>query len=101
MSFVIKCVGHEGIIRATNTALPEEHLGKYLERYDPEYLNGNGLAVWTDDLSKALRFTDALEAFILYRTVPKAKKKRLDGKPNRPLTAYSVELVEVTVAVIP
>lgn len=72
-------------------SLPPEQ-GSYLESYDPEYAGGMGVATWTTDPAKALTFSTVAEAAALYLSVPKARPRRGDGRPNRPLTAYTVEI---------
>lgn len=73
--------------------------GQYLYRYDPEYANGAGDAVTTDDPTKAARFANAGDAFECWRSVPRSLPQRPDGKPNRPLTAFTIEVVEYDRAV--
>jgi hypothetical protein len=70
------------------------HNGEYLEFYDPEAFDGRGSILWTEDKSKAMQFT--IEgAFELYNAVPRCHPIRLtDGKPNKPLTAYTIRIEE-------
>lgn len=70
------------------------HNGKYLERYDPEGENGMGTFAWTADKSKAMAFGDVMDIFKLYQTVPQCRPFRDDGKPNKPLTSFNIEIVE-------
>ena len=65
-------------------------VGSYLQDYDPEYAGGRGQANWTTDPAKALIFNTGAEAVALYMSVPKTRPLRPDGKPNRPLTTYTV-----------
>lgn len=51
---------------------------------------GRGNAKWTLDLEKALRFPSVAKAFEFYRRRSATVPTRDDGKPNRPLTAYTV-----------
>jgi hypothetical protein len=83
---VIRCMGH-----ATGDIQDE---GKYLESYDPEAHDGRGEVKWTEDKSKAMQLT--IEgAYDLYNTVPSNHPIRLtDGKPNKPLTAYHIQIEE-------
>ena len=64
--------------------------GQYLQSYDPEAYDGRGDWVWTADRAKAHVYPDFLAAFGAWREVPKARPKRPDGRPNRPLTSFSV-----------
>lgn len=66
-------------------------LGAFLEFSDPDARNGLGEDRWTRDLAKAKRFDafkDAMNCWMAQSTV---RPFRDDGKPNRPLTAYSVQ----------
>lgn len=65
-------------------------VGCYLASFDPEAHDGNGEARWTPDLANALTFASADEAMACYLSVPRNRPARLDGKPNRPLTRFSV-----------
>lgn len=80
----------------------EDDDGLYLAAYDPDWRpDGNpvpflsGLARWTDDIAEAMTFETTEEAFDLYLTQSTAVPRRADGRPNRPLTAYSILVEEV------
>lgn len=80
---VIRCLG-----LANGTPGPR---GQYLQSYD----NETGESVWTGEMDKALVLTSG-NALALYRSVlPSQPIRPWDGKPNRPLTAFSVEFVPV------
>jgi hypothetical protein len=49
-----------------------------------------GYAEWTYKLDEAMVFGNASEAIAFYRTQSKATPFRPDGKPNLPLTVFSV-----------
>ena len=68
----------------------------WVREYDPDGHGGMGDVVLTKDLAEARRFEDAGEAIRVYRTPSKTHPWRSDGKPNRPLTAFTVELVTVS-----
>jgi len=68
--------------------------GAYLKSCDLEYAGGHGLATWTADKSEALAFGSYREAFEAWRAVPECCPLRDDGEPNRPLTAFTVEIEE-------
>lgn len=85
---VIVCAGAEGVI--VNGGVPP--VGLYLERYDPEAHDGLGDAWWTETRAAAMVFADVRAALECWRTVPRCRPVRADGRPNRPLTAYTVEL---------
>lgn len=75
--------------------------GQYLVDYDPTWLDIGeyGLLIKTlktsPDIADAKRFDDAGAAFECWRMVSPNNPMRPDGKPNRPLTAFTVELVTV------
>lgn len=65
--------------------------GQYLAEYD----NQTGESAWTDDLAKAMRFEDGPAALECWRQVHARDPVRpWDGKPNRPLTAFTVTIEE-------
>lgn len=51
--------------------------------------------VLTAELMDAHRFADKGAAFEAWRGINQRVPTRKDGKPNRPLTAYTVEIVDV------
>jgi len=69
--------------------------GSWLAFYDPAAADGGGSAQWTTNLDEALHFRDRMHAVDTYYAVPANRPLRADGKPNRPLTAYTVEFVPV------
>ena len=65
--------------------------GMWLRSYDPEAHDGRGAIEWCHAIERARRFKDHGEAFETWKAVPKCHPVRLtDGKPNRPLTAFTV-----------
>jgi hypothetical protein len=70
-------------------------IGPYLEWSDPDGRDGLGDDRWTDDPAKAKRFVSQDEAFACWRARSKKNPTRPDGKPNRPLTAYSITIEEL------
>jgi hypothetical protein len=77
-----------------------EYDGKYLVSYDPTYLDpiygfdGGSLdTTWNLELAK--KFASPTEAMEMWKTIPLAPYHiRLDGKPNRPLTAFNIEILD-------
>lgn len=61
--------------------------GQYVIAYDVEKRD----LQTTPDIDKATRF-DAGDAFELWRKVDPREPLREDGKPNRPLTIFTVEM---------
>ena len=85
------------VLRLVGTAAgkPTEFDGKFLEYYDPSYCPKNlpydgGALLVTPDLNQAMQFKDAAAALEKWR---ESYGVRADGQPNRPLTAFSVEVV--------
>jgi hypothetical protein len=84
--------------------------GQYVVDYDPTWIDnpkpipgapGLGLCVakleTSRDLRKAKRFDDATAAMQFYRQVwPNRPVRPFDGRPNRPLTAFTAEIIPVT-----
>lgn len=65
-------------------------VGEYIVRMDFEAHGGRGELVTTPHRAVAKQFKDAGEAFSFWQASPKNKPMREDGKPNRPLTAYTI-----------
>ncbi len=68
--------------------------GQYVAAYDPSYRPAGeeydgGLLLTVEDPEGALEFPDATTALACWR---KSYGTRWDGQPNRPLTAFTVEL---------
>lgn len=67
--------------------------GQYLKSFDFEAHAGQGEADYTPHMAEALKFDDKGAALAFWRTQSKVRPLRADGKPNRPLTAATMELV--------
>lgn len=76
-----------GLADGTTENVP---IGWYLAAYEPEANDGHGEASWTPDADKALTFATADDAAACYLAVPRTRPLRPDGKPNRPLTMFTV-----------
>jgi hypothetical protein len=87
---VIRCVDLVGKARHPSRGMPTH---QYLLSYDPEAYNGRGFAEWTNDIERAMRFRTAGEAWMLWRRPSRVRPVREDGQPNRPLTAFSIEVL--------
>ncbi len=82
--------------------LPSVFDGRYLVEYDPE-IDGRdpkgrpmrAHVVTTSNKSEARQYADSIEAFGHWKQQCKREPVRPDGKPNRPLTAFTVELEKV------
>jgi hypothetical protein len=64
----------------------------YLLSYDPDAFGGRGDVLFTPDKAKALRFADHVAVFECLRQQPRKRPLRPDGKPNRPITAFTLEI---------
>jgi hypothetical protein len=71
--------------------------GQYLMTYDPEAKGGRGVATTTPDLAEAMHFDSVSQAFARYYAVPKNLSWRPDGRLNRPLTAFTIEIVKIDI----
>lgn len=65
---------------------------RYLRRLDVDARGGRGYVAMCDDIRDAMTFADVAEAYAYWRTRSKETPTRPDGQPNRPLTAYTVEI---------
>jgi hypothetical protein len=70
--------------------VPTWEPGGFVAAYDPEV--GMTSLVVTTDKAEALRFASARDAMELWRSVPARAPVRPDGKPNRPLTSFTVSV---------
>lgn len=88
MPFVMVCQGlaHDG----------SGPVGQYLESYDPELFDGRGAMRWTPDLDRAKKFASVEALLEEWKRSPKCHPIRsTDGRPNRPLTAFTVSTMKV------
>jgi len=74
---------------------PSEYDGQYLHSYDIEGRDGRGNFNVTRFKALALKFPNHAKAFEVWKTQSKTRPLRPDGQPNRPLTAFTIEIVEV------
>jgi len=93
--YLLRCVGLLGrTVRPTTGTDRAMVIGQYLKSYDPEAHKGRGTAEWTADPDQAIHFSSAEEAFACWHQVPASRPVRKDGRPNKPLTAFSVEIAQ-------
>jgi hypothetical protein len=88
--WVIRCMAREG---GSYNEVPVDVAGLLLQRYDPEYAGGYGAAWWTANVDAACTFAEPAEAWALWRHQSVAMPLRADGRPNRPLTTYTIEVL--------
>lgn len=67
----------------------------YLKAADVDAFDGRGSAEFTTNPAEAMTFPDMATAFAYWRRTSTVRPRRPDGKPNRPLTAYTVEFATV------
>ena len=67
----------------------------YLKSYDIEAYNGRGSAEWTRDKNTAMQFVSFTHAVGAWNTQSKIRPLRDDGKPNKPLTSFTIEVEEL------
>jgi hypothetical protein len=73
----------------------DEHCGRYRAGYNPDGAplsnrTGGGLIRTTGSPARAQRFESPAAAYLVYQQVSRRVPLRPDGRPNRPLTAYSI-----------
>jgi hypothetical protein len=66
--------------------------GAWLVSYDPAGCDGCGDGTWSRDPAEAARFTPQ-EWAELWTASPENRPLRPDGKPNRPITMFSLTIV--------
>ena len=70
--------------------------GSYLEWYDPNIPDDTKpMMQFTYDIKKAKRFERAVEAMHEWNRIRDVDPIRPDGKPNKPLTAFTIEVVSL------
>lgn len=89
--------GYKGELLWTHTLSteePTEHAGRFVSRYDPDAHGGLGQVWTTADPRMAIQFISHGEAVAFYRQASTVEPVRDDGKPNRPLTAFTVSIFD-------
>lgn len=89
MSYVIKLIG-------LANGLHSHFDGEYLTTFDPEFMDGFGKANTTKEIADARIFNDLADVMAFWKTRSTVKPTRSDGRPNRPLTAFSIEPVKIS-----
>lgn len=74
---------------------PPFSLPLFLREFDPEAHGGLGAIDLTNDPLRAKRFASSEEAAAEWKRIPESKPLRRDNKPNRPLTAFSVQILDI------
>jgi hypothetical protein len=76
-----------------NVLAEDKH--RFLRSYDPDAHGGRGYIETTYTLKLAMRFDSPMEPFELWKKQSTVLPLRPDGKPNRPLTAFSMTTMAV------
>jgi hypothetical protein len=74
---------------------PPELAGKFLKSFDFDAGDGKGYGVFTMNGNRAKQFRDARAVMEFWKTISKKKPLRSDGKANRPLSASTIEVVNL------
>jgi hypothetical protein len=90
--YVIRVLALAGREQLTGPGEDDKPAGQWVRTYDPEYGGGRGVVDLTRRLEEAARFPSMQAALACYRYVPRARRTRPDGKLNRPMTAYTVDV---------
>lgn len=73
----------------------EVPVGKYVADYWPDANEGAGLLATSANLADAKRFPDHVAALEFWRQQSTVDPTRIDGTPNRPLTALTAEMLRL------
>ena len=71
---------------------PSDLDGQWLKSYDPNAKGGRGDIKGTKLRDEAMRFADMPAAMACWRQASTELPIRPDGQPNRPLTAYTIQV---------
>jgi hypothetical protein len=94
MGAIIKCVGLAGnVINVINDDKPD---GMYLASFDVDAFEGRGTSAWAKDRYDAMIFMDFAAAHAHWSQQSTVLPFRPDGRPNKPLTAFTVEIEKLT-----
>lgn len=99
MPWILRIWGLPGKVEVSDVSRSDlERLierGYFLRSFDVDAHDGRGDVTWTADIVQAMRFDSFRAAMEAWRTQSTVQPLRPDGKPNRPLTAFSVQPMEV------
>jgi hypothetical protein len=80
------------VMQIFDPAKPDEVL--YLQAYDPDRNRYAGHIELTPHKAQAMQFADFSRATEVWRQTSRTMPTRPDGRPNRPLTAFSASFVD-------
>lgn len=96
MPWVLQQILVADAVQAVTAALRGDDVnGEYIKTFDVNSHGGVGSVVMTPHVAEAMRFDSFSAALEAWRTQSTVRPLRLDGKPNRPLTALSISPMEV------
>ncbi len=81
------------VCRAADLPLEQGAPGDFLKAFDVDAHRGIGTQEWTSDAVEALAFSTSATALAAWRSQSRVCPLRDDGQPNRPLTAFTIEIV--------
>lgn len=87
MTYGLRAVMTSRVAELGGPDIPE---GAWLASFDPELHDGVGGATWTLDQAEAMQFVDSAAAMACWMTQSTTVPTRPDGRPNRPLSAFSI-----------
>lgn len=87
-AFLIRAIGF-----ADGTPCP--HTGHWLMAFDHDAHDGLGHGIFTTSVNSAKRFASMGDAMEFWRRQSTVKPLRADGRPNKPLTALTIEIEEL------
>ena len=67
----------------------------YIKTADVDAFDGRGDVTTTHEITLALKFNSTEKAMEFWRQPSTVRPVREDGKPNRPLCAFTVEIVPI------
>lgn len=73
----------------------QDTFGEFIFFHKVDYSIPKAIVEFCEGVDKAMKFESKLDAIIQYREIHPDYPYRDDGKPNRPLTAFTVEIVGV------
>ena len=82
------------VIFVIGLAATNKPIGLYLKSCDFNAFGGYGHAELTAHVPNAMKFPDVSTAWEFWKTQSELTPFRQDGKPNRPLTAYHVTIMD-------
>lgn len=99
--YLINVVHETGILLpgSSNSIFTDGPGPHFIKEFDPDFADGIGRFDTTNDPLTAKRYDSHGEAFEEWRRTSKVRPKRGDGRPNRPMTALTVEFLTLADAI--